>query len=129
MAKQTNNIQIFNQLPLTWYAIERHICTGDRSDKGIHFAKAPVTFNTSVSAGIFLSDTFFLHQQDLALLIIVCTFLPVPSFVTLHPSLRFRTQFLNFYPALFDDFPPLFPCPSITLFIGSVSFLHFLLFL
>lgn len=48
---------ILNQSPLTLYAIEGHICACDRSDKGIHFAKAP--FNTLVSAGIFLSDTFF----------------------------------------------------------------------
>lgn len=41
-------------------------------NKGMHYTKAPVTFNTSVTAETILSDPVFLHQQDLASLIIVC---------------------------------------------------------
>ena len=51
-----------------------------------HSAKAPVIFDTLVTAEIVLSDTFFLHQQNLALLIIVYTFLPIPILVILLPS-------------------------------------------
>lgn len=84
------------------------------SNKVIHFAKPPLTFNTSMPAEIALSDTFFLHQQDLALLVTVRAFLPTPSLVTLLPPNRFRIQLLNFRPALFDDSPALLPHAGLT---------------
>lgn len=47
-------------------------------NKALHYAEAPVTFTTSVTAETVLSDAFFLYQQDVALLRIVCLSHPLP---------------------------------------------------
>lgn len=119
LARQVNNIQI---LSLTSQLspvmdIYAHV-TG--SKKGTHYAKVPVTFNTSKTEDTILSGTFFLHQQDLTSLIIVCAFPSSPSFIILLPLVGSKHNFWISALLYLMIFSPLFPRAELTWFLRSI---------